>query len=135
MNEASSLTNPATPESQLPAVIAAWRRALPWAIAVAATLVASVLLLNRPESSPRRTVRLQATPGGDLALTVDPFATDIAISQDGRRIAYMTGTTQFQLHVRELDREDAVPLGGVANVRGPFFSPDGHWIRTSRTPT
>ena len=128
MNEASSLTNPPTPESQLPAAIAAWRRALPWAIAVAATLVASVLLLNRPESSPRRTVRLQATPGGDLALTVDPFATDIAISQDGRRIAYMTGTTQFQLHVRELDRDDAVPLGGVANVRGPFFSPDGHWI-------
>ena len=62
MNEASSLTNPATPESRLPAVIAAWRRALPWAIAVAATLVASALLLNRPESSPRRTVRLQATP-------------------------------------------------------------------------
>jgi hypothetical protein len=128
MNEASSLTNPASQESRLPAPIAAWRRALPWAIAVVATLVASVLLLNRQESSARRTVRLQATPGGDLALTVDPFATDIAISQDGRRIAYTTGTTQFQLYVRELDRDDAVPLGNVANVRGPFFSPDGHWI-------
>src|SRR4029453_18629825 len=40
MNEAPGLTNPASPESRLPPPVTTWRRALPWAVAGAATLVA-----------------------------------------------------------------------------------------------
>jgi serine/threonine protein kinase/Tol biopolymer transport system component len=128
MNETSTPAEPADLESRPPHRVATWRHVLPWAVAGAAMLVASALFLTQPVSGPRRTVRFQVPPGGDLPLTVDPFATDVAISLDGRRVAYVTGTTQFQLYVRELDRADAVPLGGIANVRGPFFSPDGDWI-------
>jgi eukaryotic-like serine/threonine-protein kinase len=128
MKETSSLTSGANPESRLPSRIAGWRRALPWGVAGSAMLVAAALFLSRPVSSPQRTVRFQVTPGADLPLTLDPFAADIAISLDGRRLAYITGTTQFQLYTRDLDRADATPLGSVANVRGPFFSPDGDWI-------
>jgi len=128
MNEAPSLTNSASPESRLPHRLAAWRRALPWAVAGTATLAAGGLFLNRQPSSARPLVRLHATPAASVTLNIDPFAIDVAISPDGRRLAYTTGTTQPQLYVREFDREEATQVADVMNVRGPFFSPDGEWV-------
>jgi len=128
MNETPSLTNASSPDSRVPSAVAAWRRALPWAVAGAATLVAAGLFLNRQPSRARPLVRLQATPPAAIALNIDPFAIDVAISPDGRRLAYTTGTAQPQLHVRDLDRDDATPVADVTNVRGPFFSPDGEWV-------
>jgi serine/threonine-protein kinase len=51
---------------------------------------------------------------------------DIAISPDGRYIAYRAGGGQ--LVVRALDSLDARVMAGITNVRGPFFSPDSRWI-------
>ena len=128
MNEASSLTNPAIPESRLPPPVTAWRRVLPWALAGGATLVAAGLFLTRQPSIARPLVRLHATPPAAVTLNIDPFAIDVAISPDGRRLAYTTGAAQPQLYVRELDRDEATQVADVMNVRGPFFSPDGEWV-------
>ena len=52
---------------------------------------------------------------------------DLSMSADGTRFVYTAGA-QAQLMVQELDRLEAVPLGGIVNARGPFFSPDTRWI-------
>jgi eukaryotic-like serine/threonine-protein kinase len=128
MSEAPSLTSAATSESRLPPRVATWRRALPWAVAGAATLVAAALFLKRQPPNARPLVRLHATPPAAVTLNIDPFAIDVAISPDGHRLAYTTGAAQPQLYVRELDREEATQVPDVMNVRGPFFSPDGEWV-------
>ncbi|UCC84254.1 MAG: PD40 domain-containing protein [Gemmatimonadota bacterium] len=54
----------------------------------------------------------------------------IAISPDGRRIAYAAGrsVSSWKIWVRELDGLDAEPIAGTEGARSLFFSPDGRWI-------
>ncbi len=52
----------------------------------------------------------------------------IAISPDGRYIAYRAGGEPGQLVLRALDSLDPRVMAGTTNVRGPFFSPDSRWI-------
>ena len=61
---------------------------------------------------------------------IRPVATiRLAISPDGRRIAYTGGTgNQTGLWVRELDQLDARYLTGTEGAMAPFFSPDGRQI-------
>ena len=65
--------------------------------------------------------------GGSLGSEV---GTDVAISRDGMRLAYVSlGPDGIaRLHTRRL--RDSVPalLAGTDGVRGPFFSADGGWI-------
>jgi Tol biopolymer transport system component len=58
------------------------------------------------------------------------FDRNLAVSPDGRHIAYRAGrpTTGVFMMVRSLDRLDARPLAGITNARLPFFSPDNRWI-------
>jgi serine/threonine-protein kinase len=53
----------------------------------------------------------------------------VAISPDGRRIAYALrhGPTAL-LYVRALDQLKAEPVPGSEGAIGPFFSPDGNWV-------
>ncbi|MEO6237376.1 MAG: protein kinase [Vicinamibacterales bacterium] len=64
--------------------------------------------------------------------SIDPQDNDrnIAISPDGRQVAYRWGgtTSGGPLMVRPIDSLDARPLDGVTTARGPFFSPDSHWL-------
>ncbi len=63
-----------------------------------------------------------ALPAGEsFAMLSHPAA----ISPDGGRIVFATNT---QLHAREVDRPDVLPIGGTEGARSPFFSPDGRWI-------
>jgi Tol biopolymer transport system component len=53
--------------------------------------------------------------------------TAIAVSPDGRRLAYVaiaSGGLQ-QLYLREMDSLEGKPLAGTEGAVGPFFSPDG----------
>jgi serine/threonine-protein kinase len=56
----------------------------------------------------------------------------VAISPDGRHVAYLVGATSttarstLPLYVRALDRFEPTLLSSSA--RSPFFSPDGQWI-------
>ena len=71
----------------------------------------------------------------DLDLPVDRLFTTgatgnrpLAVSPDGSRLVYFSGT---QLYLRALDGTDAVPIQGtedVAVATHPFFSPDGRWL-------
>jgi len=107
------------------------RRALPIAAAAMTSAVivgAAVWALMRPTPVSRPVVRLQAPPPATAPLFIDSFTSDVALSQDGARVAFIAGTGQPQLFVRALDQDSATPLAGIVGVRGPFFSPDGEWI-------
>jgi len=72
----------------------------------------------------RATIQLAAD-----AVISDDSSTALALSRDGRRLAYaaaVKGTTA--LYLRHLDRLDATRLPGTEGASGPFFSPDGSTI-------
>ena len=50
----------------------------------------------------------------------------VAISRDGRRLAYVADT---RLYLRNLDEPEARPIVGTdEDPSSPFFSPDGEWV-------
>jgi serine/threonine-protein kinase len=55
--------------------------------------------------------------------------TDVAISPDGTRLAYVgrRGSTQ-QLYTRAVSELDVTPIPGTEGAVSPFFSPDGNWV-------
>jgi serine/threonine-protein kinase len=85
-------------------------------------------ILFRPESPPL--VRLTMTHQGDEAVGLNEFDANIAISKDGRVVAYAaglsTGVGVSALYVRALDALS--PREISTEGRTPFFSPDGEWI-------
>jgi serine/threonine-protein kinase len=112
-----------------------WRERLAWIATVAWFAIALVAMLwtarRVPTVGPPRVTRLAITPASPVALTL-PSGTaeagrDIAISPDGRRIAYV-GDAGSELFLRPLDRLETVSVGGVQAPRHPFFSPDGAWL-------
>jgi serine/threonine-protein kinase len=69
---------------------------------------------------------------GDDRDWLDARRGGIAISNDGRQIAYMTGEG---LVLRSRDRLETTLLGGLGTFPGsPFFSPDGQWIAFPDAP-
>jgi serine/threonine-protein kinase len=89
------------------------------------------------QESPRSVVRFAIPLDGFRFSTANR---GIAISPDGTRIAYTTGSNPTdqhagasQLFVRSLDAADPRPLGPPIPIASgtlgqPFFSPDGEWI-------
>jgi serine/threonine-protein kinase len=117
----------------VPAAPSAWQRALPWAIAGAALVVAgaSVLLWapwrSAPPSAP---LRLGSELGVDASLVPDQGASAV-LSPDGALLAFTAQKSTSdtpQLYVRRLDQLQPAPLAGTDGARNPFFSPDGQWI-------
>jgi serine/threonine-protein kinase len=107
------------------------RSIAPWAVAsvLAAALGVALWAPWRSEKPPDRPlVRLNVDLGADVALP--PAATtrnSIAISPDGTRLAYVSGTPQ-KLFIRRLDQQNAVELPGTDGATWPFFSPEGQWL-------
>jgi eukaryotic-like serine/threonine-protein kinase len=95
--------------------------------AALATLALAVLGVWRTFQPP--VAHPQAAPVR-FALSVAPTAQqlsdrEIAISSDGRLVAYRAGTT---LVIHDLSQLEPRPVTGTAAGRMPFFSPDGRWL-------
>jgi len=119
-----------------------WQRALPFAATlVAGSLLASVyFLFHRPTAVPAAVAsrapvtRFVITPPATVALA-NQGSDDLAISADGKRIAYLAGkpgSDRVEIYVRELDALDARPIPGTdapnQGLWNPFFAPDGKSI-------
>jgi Tol biopolymer transport system component len=106
-----------------------WRRVIPLAALVVVALAAGYAGWRLRPAPARPVMRLAITIPERESFTPGPSA-PLAISPDGRRLAY---TANARLYVRSFDQLDATPIEGVespgfASARVPFFSPDGQWI-------
>jgi Tol biopolymer transport system component len=101
------------------------RSRLLWATAgaLAATVALSVGLWLRPQPQPQ-VLKLSLLPPEKTALG-DP----VAISPDGRRVAFTAGVQgRLLLWVRPLDSLEAQPLAGTEGAILPFWSPDSRFL-------
>jgi len=110
-----------------------WRReTLAWAlVGILTALSAMALLLLRPQTGDRG-AQLQYTivpPPGQL-IAVPGYRRSIAISTDGRSVAYYSGTSNYigPLVLRQLDQLEGRLIPDVLYAGEMTFSPDGRWI-------
>jgi serine/threonine-protein kinase len=101
-------------------------------IAAGALAVVAVVALWRPwraqKPVDRPLVRLDIDLGADVSLPAPTnSAGNFAISPDGRRLAYPSGTP-VKLFTRRLDQPKATELPGTQGASMPFFSQDGRWV-------
>jgi hypothetical protein len=97
--------------------------ALAGVVAVIATW--TVMVMRQAPAHPLS--RMTITLGPNESFVGD--AVSVAISPEGRRVAYVARRGEQQrLYVRLLDRFEAMPLAGTEGASQPFFSPDGRWL-------
>ena len=114
-----------------PPVVGRWRNLATSTVLLVAgsavTAVAVWLSMQPPRVNITRTI---ATLPGPSTVEVSGIDRDVAISPDGRRIAYIGGLpNKAQLFIRSLDQlEPRVLVTGSGLPRGVFFSPDGEWV-------
>jgi serine/threonine-protein kinase len=109
---------------------------LGWVAAVVFTVAAAVAIWAPWRSDPRPVerplVRFEVELGSDVSLPVllAPTPSSIAISPDGRRIAYVASVAGGPQKVltRRLDEASAKPLAGTDGATNPLFSADGQWV-------
>jgi len=109
-----------------------WSRALPWVVAataLATTAVVSVWSSWRVDTPiDRPLVRLDVDLGADVSFPPpSSVASSVAISPDGTRLAYASGSPT-RLFIRRLDQSKAVELPGTQGATVLSFSPDGQWV-------
>ncbi|HET9386059.1 MAG TPA: protein kinase [Gemmatimonadales bacterium] len=130
---ADLIEGPPSPPSQSPPRASRLRAAVQWVLVPALTAAAAALLVwyvepasPSPGSSAGAIARLVITaPPGE------PLATDtvgVAISPDGRRVAYVAGRGNRRIYLRDIDQFDSIPLPGTEGANSAFFSPDGESI-------
>jgi Tol biopolymer transport system component len=102
-----------------------------WTGAAACLLAAAALVAwagRRPTSptADERVLRLSISPPEKGRFALDGNAGGMAISPDGKRIAYVAATEgKTALWIRQLDGFDARLLPGTEAAERPFWSPDG----------
>jgi serine/threonine-protein kinase len=101
---------------------------VPWGVAAVAVALALWGWFGPAPPAPPAA----ATTRVDLALDEPTagFGRRVAISPDGRWIAYVGGASAVstQLFVRRADQPDVYALPGTEGASAPDFSPDGTWI-------
>ena len=106
-----------------------WSSMAMLAAAVAATALLVWIFASRRASAPGAglVTRLVITPPPGEPLAIDEPA--VAISPDGRRIAYVAGLgSRRHIYTRDIDQFASTVLAGTDGASSPFFSPDGQWI-------
>jgi|KBSSwiS6_1023812.scaffolds.fasta_scaffold01567_2 Tol biopolymer transport system component len=97
------------------------------AVAALSAIAAGFLGFNRPDEPTRDIVRFNmALPAGS-AIARSPINTRVAVSPDGRRIAFVvTNAGVDQLWVQTLD--SLAPLKLADGAESPFWSPDSRYL-------
>ena len=121
----------ARPEEAVPA-----RRrrsaALPWAVAAVAVAIAvfAVAPALRPKPRPRVTQSFLVPPAGTTFHVYGANVAGVAVSPDGRRLAFGTREADgsSRLWVRDLDVLMSYPVPGGQGALFPFWSPDSRSI-------
>jgi serine/threonine-protein kinase len=112
------------------ASMSAAARALPWALAVAFALVALLLWApwrsEKPADLPLVVLDVDVGADAHFPSANNIGGSSIAISRDGTRLLYVSGTPP-RLFTRRLDQPRATELPGTRGASFPFFSPDGQW--------
>jgi serine/threonine protein kinase len=93
--------------------------------AITTAALAFVHFREKPADHPL--VRLDVNLGADVSLPAANTAPQVAISPDGTRLAYASGTPT-KLFTRRLDQPKATELPGTQGATRPFFSLDGQWV-------
>jgi Tol biopolymer transport system component/predicted Ser/Thr protein kinase len=123
---------PDSVSTAMPAGVArrpAWRRALPWAVAGLATLVAAVNVVVplSPQGDPGALIRFNVSP---------PFGASrsqqegFELSPDGRALAFSATAAdgRSRIFIRRFDQPEAQPAAGTENGVLPFWSPDSRHL-------
>ena len=125
-----ALTTQPTSETTIAARIQpeGWRVALPWVAGLLLAIVTGLAGWYMRAPTPPRVVRFGISVPANEPLQIAANNTDVAISPDGNRIAYMAGIGNAQqLYVRSLGELQGTPLAS-GDLFGPFFSPDSEWV-------
>jgi Tol biopolymer transport system component len=104
------------------------RETLAWGAAIVAIGAAAVLLWFRRES-PREITRFVVSPPPGTTIGVAENRTRIALSPDGRALAFVGSTGgRPQLWIRRLAALTAEPLAGTEGAASPIWSPDSRVV-------
>jgi len=126
---AGSADEPASPVTGVAVLSSSPRRRAPWlvAAALAAALIGALVSWAPWTSvSPPQPMRFSFLPPAELVIDQSITDRNLAISPDGRHIAFIT--IAGRLAVRRIDELESRPLAGIEGARSPFFSPDGRWV-------
>ena len=98
-----------------------------WAAATVVAAIAAVLILMRSRDVPAEVVRFTIPLPTGSTLARGPITTRLAISPNGRRIAFVTTTAGVdRLWVQSLD--SLTPQALADGAESPFWSPDSQWV-------
>jgi serine/threonine-protein kinase len=124
-------------ESALPAASSTGRDRMLRRWAVVAGLVCLILVaiagfavLNRKPALPAPVSRfVLPLPSGERFFDLDEQPEVLAVSPDGKHLAYVADTSSArQLHLRSLDSFEVRTIEGTEGASSPFFSPDNQWV-------
>ena len=103
---------------------------LPWVLFAVSTLVAlSLAFVHFGETPPEAPLRRFAfTPAVGVGIRPVAGDTDVAISPNGRHIAFTAADAQGKLWVQDLDQRQPRAIEGSDGAWGPFWSPDSDFI-------
>ena len=106
------------------------REALAWTLALIAAVFAAALAFGALDrDAPPGLTRFTVAPPTGTTIGVPENRTRIAISSDGRRLAFVVFTGGRQhIWLRSLDSIAAEPLGATEGGESPFWSPDSRFI-------
>ena len=129
LNEVEEARSGAAEDPPRGAGAARWKIATAAAIGVATVAAASAWMLSSRVSPEAQPIRTSVTLPADVVLDTAGTTRSIAISTDGRRLAFVgTSGGRKRLYVRSLAEFDAKAIEGTDGARYPFFSPDGKSI-------
>ena len=98
-----------------------------WASAAVLAAIAAALILVQPRDVPAEVVRFAIPLPTGSTLARGPITTRLAISPNGRRIAFVTTTAGVdRLWVQSLD--SLTPQALADGAESPFWSPDNQWV-------